>query len=102
MPEESPELLRMPEDLLDLLPHEQPMVFLLLELSESERAARVRARADLTPAGFCVAVTREEEELERSKSHRTRLAAAYHAITIDGQPLTVCEASGTAEELPPP
>jgi len=99
MPDAVPDVLEMPDDLADLLPKGNPVVFLLLELSEAERAKRVRARAGSTPAGYTLTVTREEEELERSISHRARLTAAYHALRIDEQPLTACDASGSQEEV---
>lgn len=94
MPEERPELLEMPHDLLRLLPC--PSVFLILELDPEERARRVRARAAATSGP---AVTAEEEALERSRAVCERLEAAYRALTIGGAPLTPCEASGTAEEV---
>jgi len=99
MPDQQPDLLNMPEDLLKLLPTEVPIVCLLLDLPEAERARRVRARAAEMPAGMTLSVTREEEELEQSKAHRERLRAAYGALKIAGQPLAMCDATGTEEQV---
>lgn len=99
MPDEVPEALEIPVDLSDLLPKANPVICLLVELSEAERARRVRARSTSMPAGFALAITMEEEELERSSSHRARLTAAYRSLSIDDHPLTACDASGTEEEV---
>lgn len=99
MPEEVQDALEIPADLCDLLPKGNPVVCLLLELSEAERARRVRDRAASMPAGFALAITMEEEELEKSSLHRARLMAAYRSLSIDDQPLTACDASGTEEEV---
>lgn len=93
MPEDVPHLMHMPQDMLDMLPT-VPLVALCLHLSEEERAQRVRARAGCGPA-----MTSEEVELERSRAHRERLMASYRALTIDGEPLTICEACGSPEEV---
>jgi radical S-adenosyl methionine domain-containing protein 2 len=91
--------LAMPDDLAELLPKRNPIVFLLLELSEAERARRVRSRIETMPAGFALAITREERELERSSSHRERLTAAYRSLRIEERPLTDFDASGSQDDV---
>lgn len=100
-PGRAPEdMLEMPKDLLELLPAGHPMVFLLLDLSEAERAARVRARAlPSASAGPALAVTEEEEELERSRADRERLRAAYLALSVAGDALIPCDGAGSEPEV---
>lgn len=93
MPDERQELFQMPIDLLDLLPS-NPIVYILLELSSDERARRVRTRAMDGPA-----VTEEESALERSRQMRDRVSAGYRDVSVGGERLIVCDASGTPEEV---
>mmetsp|Transcript_2376 Transcript_2376/g.5639 ORF Transcript_2376/g.5639 Transcript_2376/m.5639 type:complete len:628 (+) Transcript_2376:22-1905(+) len=87
-PSDFPTLLDMPRDLVDLLPFgARPVIFLVLELSEEDRAPRVRTRG--------VPMTGEEEVLERQSDVRQRLACAYRALRLPaGQALEFLDASG--------
>jgi len=91
------DLLRMPGDLLGLLPDGRPAVWLLLELPEGERAARVRRRA--AGGAGAPAMTSEEADLEWSAERRARLTRAYRTLRVGGEALSPIEASGSAEEV---
>eukprot|EP00437_Effrenium_voratum_P009184 CAMPEP_0181428090 /NCGR_PEP_ID=MMETSP1110-20121109/16502_1 /TAXON_ID=174948 /ORGANISM="Symbiodinium sp., Strain CCMP421" /LENGTH=592 /DNA_ID=CAMNT_0023551311 /DNA_START=69 /DNA_END=1847 /DNA_ORIENTATION=- len=85
--------LQMPRDLVELLPN-GPMVWLLLDLPEEQRALRVRRRA-LSEGD----VTQEELCLERSAETRRRLQRAFRAVKIAGEGLEPVDALGDPQEV---